>query len=201
MITGSHVVYTSGKHGSAYVNKDAVYPNTARVAELCRLPGRRRGAATGRRSSAARDGRHHPRAVDGRITSALPPSTPRSARRRHGAPARLRQARRGQARARGRGRAQHRRLGASDADRGGARGRRRRRRGRGAREPRRCHRRRRRRAGAAWRCSTSRSTRGTPTACPLCRDGVPIEHGRRQRTRVPRASRLTQRRPLASAIA
>ena len=32
----SHVVYTSGKHGSAYVNKDAVYPNTARVAELCR---------------------------------------------------------------------------------------------------------------------------------------------------------------------
>jgi orotate phosphoribosyltransferase len=35
MITGSHIVYTSGKHGSAYVNKDAVYPNTARVAELC----------------------------------------------------------------------------------------------------------------------------------------------------------------------
>jgi len=37
MITGSHVVYTSGKHGSAYVNKDAVYPSTARVAELCRF--------------------------------------------------------------------------------------------------------------------------------------------------------------------
>jgi orotate phosphoribosyltransferase len=37
MITGSHIVYTSGKHGSAYVNKDAVYPNTARVAELCRF--------------------------------------------------------------------------------------------------------------------------------------------------------------------
>ena len=36
IITGSHVVYTSGKHGSAYVNKDAVYPHTARVAELCR---------------------------------------------------------------------------------------------------------------------------------------------------------------------
>jgi orotate phosphoribosyltransferase len=36
IITGSHVVYTSGKHGSAYVNKDAVYPSTARVAELCR---------------------------------------------------------------------------------------------------------------------------------------------------------------------
>jgi len=25
VITGSHFVYTSGKHGSAYVNKDAVY--------------------------------------------------------------------------------------------------------------------------------------------------------------------------------
>jgi hypothetical protein len=37
IIAGSHIVYTSGKHGSAYVNKDAVYPNTARVAELCRL--------------------------------------------------------------------------------------------------------------------------------------------------------------------
>jgi orotate phosphoribosyltransferase len=36
MITDSHVVYTSGKHGRAYVNKDAVYPSTARVAELCR---------------------------------------------------------------------------------------------------------------------------------------------------------------------
>ena len=37
MIAGSHVVYTSGKHGSAYVNKDAVYPNTENVAELCRF--------------------------------------------------------------------------------------------------------------------------------------------------------------------
>ena len=36
IVTGSHVVYTSGKHGSAYVNKDAVYPSTAHVAELCR---------------------------------------------------------------------------------------------------------------------------------------------------------------------
>jgi orotate phosphoribosyltransferase len=39
IVTASHVVYTSGKHGSAYVNKDAVYPNTARVAELCRFLG------------------------------------------------------------------------------------------------------------------------------------------------------------------
>jgi len=36
IVTGSHIVYTSGKHGSAYVNKDAVYPDTAHVAELCR---------------------------------------------------------------------------------------------------------------------------------------------------------------------
>ena len=37
VITDSHVVYTSGRHGVAYVNKDAVYPHTARVSELCRL--------------------------------------------------------------------------------------------------------------------------------------------------------------------
>jgi orotate phosphoribosyltransferase len=35
IITGSHIVYTSGKHGEAYVNKDAVYPHTARVSRLC----------------------------------------------------------------------------------------------------------------------------------------------------------------------
>jgi orotate phosphoribosyltransferase len=32
-----HVVYTSGRHGNAYVNKDAVYPHTERVRELCSL--------------------------------------------------------------------------------------------------------------------------------------------------------------------
>ena len=37
LITGSHIVYTSGRHGSTYVNKDAVYPNTARVSELCQM--------------------------------------------------------------------------------------------------------------------------------------------------------------------
>lgn len=37
LITGSHIVYTSGRHGSTYVNKDAVYPDTARVSELCRM--------------------------------------------------------------------------------------------------------------------------------------------------------------------
>mgnify|MGYP001570388706 FL=1 len=36
IITESHIVYTSGKHGSAYVNKDAIYPYTNKVSELCR---------------------------------------------------------------------------------------------------------------------------------------------------------------------
>lgn len=35
-IAGSHIVYTSGKHGSAYLNKDAIYPHTVLVSELCR---------------------------------------------------------------------------------------------------------------------------------------------------------------------
>jgi orotate phosphoribosyltransferase len=37
LIADTHIVYTSGRHGSSYVNKDAVYPNTARVSELCRM--------------------------------------------------------------------------------------------------------------------------------------------------------------------
>ncbi len=37
IITGSHVVYASGTHGSAYVNKDALYPDTRRVGWLCSL--------------------------------------------------------------------------------------------------------------------------------------------------------------------
>ncbi len=36
IITGSHFVYTSGRHSSVYVNKDALYVHTARVSELCR---------------------------------------------------------------------------------------------------------------------------------------------------------------------
>lgn len=28
VITDSHIVYTSGKHGSIYINKDAIYPHT-----------------------------------------------------------------------------------------------------------------------------------------------------------------------------
>jgi len=35
LITGSHIVYTSGRHGDSYVNKDAIYPHTAAVSELC----------------------------------------------------------------------------------------------------------------------------------------------------------------------
>lgn len=36
VISGSHIVYTSGKHGSGYVNKDAVYPRTREISRLCR---------------------------------------------------------------------------------------------------------------------------------------------------------------------
>lgn len=34
-ITGSHIVYTSGKHGEAYLNKDAIYPHTKEISSLC----------------------------------------------------------------------------------------------------------------------------------------------------------------------
>lgn len=37
VITDSHIVYTSGKHGSVYINKDALYPHTelsSRVGEM-----------------------------------------------------------------------------------------------------------------------------------------------------------------------
>lgn len=37
VIVDSHLVYTSGKHGSAYVNKDAVYPHTKKTAALCNM--------------------------------------------------------------------------------------------------------------------------------------------------------------------
>ena len=36
ILTNDHFVYASGKHGSAYVNKDAVYPHTAETSRLCR---------------------------------------------------------------------------------------------------------------------------------------------------------------------
>lgn len=37
LITDTHVVFTSGRHGSVYINKDAIYPHTkdaARIGEL-----------------------------------------------------------------------------------------------------------------------------------------------------------------------
>jgi orotate phosphoribosyltransferase len=37
VLTGGHFVYTSGKHGSAYVNKDAIYPNPDDVSTLCKI--------------------------------------------------------------------------------------------------------------------------------------------------------------------
>jgi orotate phosphoribosyltransferase len=35
IITNSHIVYTSGKHGSTYINKDAVYLDPVAVSSLC----------------------------------------------------------------------------------------------------------------------------------------------------------------------
>lgn len=35
-ITDSHIVYTSGKHGSAYLNKDAIYPHTNLISAICK---------------------------------------------------------------------------------------------------------------------------------------------------------------------
>ncbi|MBI4991133.1 hypothetical protein HZB96_03505 [Candidatus Gottesmanbacteria bacterium] len=34
-ITGSHIVYTSGKHGEVYLNKDAIYPHTKEISAIC----------------------------------------------------------------------------------------------------------------------------------------------------------------------
>lgn len=35
IITDSHVVYTSGRHGTAYVNKDALFPYTVETSAIC----------------------------------------------------------------------------------------------------------------------------------------------------------------------
>lgn len=37
IITDSHFVYTSGKHGSVYLRKDMLYPNTQKTSEICLL--------------------------------------------------------------------------------------------------------------------------------------------------------------------
>ncbi len=35
MVTESHIVYTSGKHGASYFNKDAIYPHTQLTSQFC----------------------------------------------------------------------------------------------------------------------------------------------------------------------
>ena len=37
VITNDHFVYTSGKHGEVYINKDALYPHTKETSEVCRI--------------------------------------------------------------------------------------------------------------------------------------------------------------------
>lgn len=51
IITDSHVVYTSGMHGSAYVNKDALYPHTGEISALCRTLMNRLAIGLGRSSA------------------------------------------------------------------------------------------------------------------------------------------------------
>ena len=36
LIRNSHIIYTSGRHGAAYVNKDGLYPHTDATSRLCR---------------------------------------------------------------------------------------------------------------------------------------------------------------------
>jgi len=35
IISHSHIVYTSGKHGDTYINKDGIYPHTKEISKLC----------------------------------------------------------------------------------------------------------------------------------------------------------------------
>jgi orotate phosphoribosyltransferase len=37
VITDSHIVYTSGKHGSVYINKDALYPHTKLTSKVGKM--------------------------------------------------------------------------------------------------------------------------------------------------------------------
>lgn len=41
VIAGTHVVFASGKHGSVYINKDAIYTDAEATAKLCRMIARR----------------------------------------------------------------------------------------------------------------------------------------------------------------
>lgn len=37
VLTDDHFVYTSGKHGSVYINKDGLYPNVKETSQVCKL--------------------------------------------------------------------------------------------------------------------------------------------------------------------
>src|SRR3989338_6672533 len=37
VITDDHFLYTSGKHGSVYINKDALYPHTEKTSEVGKM--------------------------------------------------------------------------------------------------------------------------------------------------------------------
>lgn len=37
IVTDSHFVYTSGKHGSVYLRKDMLYPHTEKTSQVCKL--------------------------------------------------------------------------------------------------------------------------------------------------------------------
>ena len=37
IITNDHFVYTSGKHGSVYIRKDKLYPNTLLTSQVCKM--------------------------------------------------------------------------------------------------------------------------------------------------------------------
>lgn len=40
LVTNSHIVYTSGRHGSAYINKDALYVHTEATSKVCEMMAR-----------------------------------------------------------------------------------------------------------------------------------------------------------------
>ena len=37
IITNSHFVYTSGKHGSVYIRKDMLYTKTQKTSQICKM--------------------------------------------------------------------------------------------------------------------------------------------------------------------
>lgn len=37
ILTNDHFIYTSGKHGSVYINKDALYPHTEETSQIGKM--------------------------------------------------------------------------------------------------------------------------------------------------------------------